>query len=57
LAEIAAECELTGGQIHNAVMYATLLALDNGGTVTADYIDAAVRREYRKRGGVCPLRR
>ena len=47
--EVAAECELTGGQIHNAVVYATLLALDNGGVVTAEYIDASVRREYRKR--------
>jgi len=56
LAEVAAECELTGGQIHNAVVYATLLALDNGGVVTSEYVDAAVRREYRKRGGVCPLR-
>jgi hypothetical protein len=56
LTEIAGECELTGGQIHNAVLHATLLALDNGGIVTSEYIEAAVRREYRKRGGVCPLR-
>ena len=57
LAEVAAECELTGGQIHNAVLHATLLALDNGGVMTSEYLEAAVRREYRKRGGICPLRR
>jgi hypothetical protein len=56
LAEVASECELTGGQIHNAVLHATLLALDNGGIVTAEYLHAAVQREYRKRGGICPLR-
>jgi ATPase family associated with various cellular activities (AAA) len=56
LAEVAAECELTGGQIHNAVLHATLLALDNGGVMTSEYLEAAVRREYRKRGGICPLR-
>jgi len=56
LAEVAAECELTGGQIHNAVLHATLLALDNGGIVTSEYLEAAVRREYRKRSAICPLR-
>jgi hypothetical protein len=56
LAQVAAECELTGGQIQNAVLHATLLALDNGGVVTSEYLEAAVRREYRKRGAVCPLR-
>jgi hypothetical protein len=56
LAEVASECEFTGGQIQNAVLHATLLALDNGGVVTSEYVEAAVRREYRKRGSVCPLR-
>ena len=56
LSEVAGECELSGGQIHNAVVHATLLALDNGGIVTGEYLEAAVRREYRKRGNVCPLR-
>jgi hypothetical protein len=56
LAEVASECELTGGQIHNAVIHASLLALDNGGIVTTEYLDAAVRREYIKRGNTCPLR-
>ncbi len=56
LREVAARCHLTGGQIRNASLYATLLALDNGGVVTGGYLDAAVRREYVKQGSACPLR-
>jgi hypothetical protein len=56
LAEVATECELTGGQIYNAALHATLLALDNGGVVTSDHLEVAVRREYRKRNARCPLR-
>ena len=63
LADIAYRCELTGGQIRNAVLHAWLLAfgrsaerpgLDPAPT-TAD-VEAAVRREYRKLGTICPLR-
>jgi hypothetical protein len=56
LTEVAARCALSGGQIRNAVLHASLLALDDGGVVTAAHLEAAVRREYRKTGGVCPLR-
>jgi SpoVK/Ycf46/Vps4 family AAA+-type ATPase len=49
LREVAGRCTLTGGQIRNAVLHASLLALDEGGVVT--------QREYRKAGAVCPLRR
>lgn len=56
LHEVSARCPLTGGQIRNAVVHAALLGLGNGG-VTSDHLEAAVRREYRKAGGVCPLRR
>jgi hypothetical protein len=56
LGEAASRCELTGGQIRNATMHAALLALDNGGVVTTAYLEAAIRREYGKVGGVCPLR-
>jgi SpoVK/Ycf46/Vps4 family AAA+-type ATPase len=58
LAEIASRCQLTGGQIRNAVLHAWLLAMD----VSADAVpstrdvEAAVRREYRKMGTICPLR-
>jgi SpoVK/Ycf46/Vps4 family AAA+-type ATPase len=57
MAEVTTRCGLTGGQIRNAALYATLLALNNGGVITNDYLEAAVQREYRKIGAVCPLRR
>jgi hypothetical protein len=57
LQEIAARCILSGGQIRNAAVHASLLALDAGGVVTATHVEEAVRREYRKLGAVCPLPR
>jgi hypothetical protein len=57
LQELSARCTLTGGQIRNAVLHAALLAAENGGVITSGYVEAAVRREYRKAGAVCPLRR
>ncbi len=56
LFEIASRCELSGGQIRNAVVHASLLALDDGGVVSAANLEAAVRREYLKQGASCPLR-
>jgi ATPases of the AAA+ class len=56
LAEVASRCALNGGQIRNAALHASLLALDDGGTVQSEHLTAAVAREYRKTGGVCPLR-
>jgi hypothetical protein len=56
LAEIASRCVMTGGQIRNAVLHAGALAIDQGGRVTAAHLQAAVEREYRKAGAVCPLR-
>ncbi|HET6980073.1 MAG TPA: ATP-binding protein [Pyrinomonadaceae bacterium] len=56
LEEVAGRCRLSGGEIRNAALHASLLALDNGGIVTAAYLEAAIQREYRKSGGVCPLR-
>jgi hypothetical protein len=57
LREIAARCALSGGQIRNAVLHAALLALGEGSAVSSSHVEAAVRREYRKMGGVCPLRK
>lgn len=57
MTEVVTRCLLTGGQIRNAALYATLLAVNNGGAVTNEYLEAAVQREYRKLGAVCPLRR
>jgi hypothetical protein len=56
LDEAAQRCELTGGQIRNAVLHAAALALEGGDVIADDHLEAAVRREYRKAGAVCPLR-
>jgi len=56
LRELAVRCALTGGQIRNAVLHASVLALSNGGVVDNKHLEAAIRREYRKMGAVCPLR-
>jgi DNA polymerase III delta prime subunit len=56
LDEVARRCELTGGEIRNAVLHAAALALETGGAVADEHLEAAVRREYRKSGAVCPLR-
>ena len=56
LSEVASRCEFTGGQIRNTTLHATLLALDNGGVVKTAILESAIRREYAKQGGVCPLR-
>lgn len=53
LADIARRSEFTGGQIRNAAVLATLLALeDNGGQVTAVHLRKAVESEYRKAGAL-----
>ncbi len=56
LLEVASRCTMTGGQIRNAALHATLLALGDGGKVTDTHLEAAVQREYRKAGAACPLR-
>jgi SpoVK/Ycf46/Vps4 family AAA+-type ATPase len=57
LNEVSSRCVLSGGQIRNAVLHASLLAIEHDEPVSATRLDAAVRREYRKSGAVCPLRR
>lgn len=56
LDEAARRCELTGGQIRNAVLHAAALALEDGRLIEGAHLEAAVQREYRKSGAVCPLR-
>jgi hypothetical protein len=56
LREIAMRCALTGGEIRNAVLHASVLALDEGSAVENKHLETAIRREYRKMGAVCPLR-
>ncbi|WP_437621911.1 AAA family ATPase [Sorangium sp. So ce1151] len=57
LRDLAARCALSGGQIKNAVLHASLLALGEGRAMGTAHVEAAVQREYRKTGGVYPLRR
>jgi len=56
LDEVAYRCTLTGGQIRNAVLHASLMALDQARPIASADLEAAVQREYRKAGAVCPLR-
>jgi hypothetical protein len=55
LGELATRCALTGGQMRNAVLHASLLALEGPGVILTEHLEAAVRREYAKTGQVCPL--
>lgn len=56
LEEVAVRCALTGGQIRNAALHATMLALDGGGgMLTQQHLREAVHSEYRKAGALCPL--
>ncbi|MFE9690598.1 ATP-binding protein [Micromonospora sp. NPDC005806] len=55
LTEIARRCPQTGGAIRNAALHASLLALDDDVPVGDPHLLAAVRREYRRIGGTCPL--
>src|SRR5215831_2858128 len=48
LEEVATRCAMTGGQIKNAALHASLLALEDGGIVTSGMVEAAIEREYRK---------
>lgn len=56
LRDVVNRCNLTGGQIRNAVLHASLLALEqDDGKISTACLEEAVRREYRKNGAVCPL--
>jgi hypothetical protein len=57
LQEAAVRCAISGGQIRNAVLHASLLALDEGRLVSTGHVELALHREYRKTGAVCPLPR
>jgi hypothetical protein len=52
--EVALRCALSGGQIRNAALHATLLALSQGTTVGDFELLTALQREYRKAGQSCP---
>lgn len=50
LHEIAEKYELSGGAILNAVRYASLRAIANGGRITARILKEGIRREFGKEG-------
>ena len=54
LARVALRCSLAGGQIRNAALHATLLALHEGQAPGAWHLQQALAREYRKAGQRCP---
>jgi len=55
LRHLSTRCVLTGGQIRNAALRATLLALDDETPVSNAHLTEAVQAEYRKSGALCPL--
>lgn len=56
LQAVAQRCVLSGGQVRNVALHATLLALESGRTLAAEHLEAALEREYRKQGSASPLR-
>lgn len=56
LEDIAVRCALTGGQIRNAALHATLLAMGDNAQPNDFHLEAALQREYRQAGASYPLR-
>ncbi len=52
---VVQHCALSGGQIRNAALYATLIALKSPDGVSDEHLQEALRREYRKAGAAYPL--
>ena len=52
----AQRCALSGGQIRNAALHASLLAMEAGSPLASCQLEAAIEREYRRQGAVSPLR-
>lgn len=56
LEEVAVRCSMNGGQIRNAALHATLLALEDGSDVVSRWhLEEAILSEYRKAGALFPL--
>lgn len=49
-------CALSGGQIRNIALHASLLAAENSTPVRSNHLETAIEREYRKQGAVSPMR-
>jgi hypothetical protein len=52
---LAVQCPMTGAEIRNAMVHASLLALDDSRPMGDEHVLGAVRRELAKAGRVCPL--
>jgi len=57
LERVALRCALTGSQLRSAALSAALLALELQAPLADAHLEAALRGEYRKAGGICPLDR
>jgi hypothetical protein len=55
LRTVALRCQLTGGQIRNAALHATVLALEADEPVGETFLADGIQREYTKIGAVTPL--
>ena len=55
LEQIAVRCEMTGGQIRNAAMHSSLLAVGEGLPVLRSHMEQAVAAEYQKAGALSPF--
>jgi SpoVK/Ycf46/Vps4 family AAA+-type ATPase len=55
LRQAAIRCQLTGGQIRNAALHATLLAVEAETDLSDAFLAEGIRREYTKMGAVSPL--
>jgi hypothetical protein len=55
LRDVSDRCAMNGGQIRNAALQATLLALDDGGTVEDVHVGRAIAAEYGKAGALSPF--
>ena len=52
---LAVQCPMTGAEIRNAMLHASLLALDDRRPLGDEHVVGAVRRDLAKAGRVCPL--
>ena len=53
---MAEACTLAGGQVRNVVLDAVSAALARAQRVDAALLFDALQREYRRSGGLCPLK-
>ena len=55
LHDVALRCQLSGGQIRNAALHATVLAVEKQTKINDEFLSAGIHREYNKIGASAPL--